>query len=702
MFSLLLLFGEIFICTLLIYCCKKFFKTTIGEIGSMLLVVIFIVGMFLSNSWVQKMPIVYDNVKIVAMGEKNDNSQGVEVSVRGITVRSLEQKFPEIKKGKWFFTTENNYMWRNSKDPRQPEGTTKSITLKVPVGTERALLFKKSDWGGKATVEFRKQETIVDTYTTGKLELEDSGMRRQVIQLVGRLCILGIIMCLFTLLLYALCRIIKSENEKHINKIVYGSVAAVFFVLTFSYLKTQEFWLDEMFQIGFSGTGKSLYETLMVTETTPPIFRLLANVWYNIMPYGEEWLLLLPTLFCAGFIYTVGILGEEIGGKYVGYTSTLLAATSSALLGNGAREFRSNALLAMLCCIFMLYYIKRMKTGKHSIAVIIIMVLLAYTHYFGVFICGAAFLLDVYYYFNKKKKLKDFVPYIVAGLLYVPWIFRFLELGQIEFEAAWQIQPSLRAVYNVLLYLCGSTGLMFLLAIGIIFIIFNKKQDSKNYDARFSMIFIAFVMIVCLYTYGTFIRPQATLWSHRYFLNILACIIVIIAYGIVQVGRLCIAGLQKIRSDATYIQYTKKACCILLATYLLISNIPNITANYTPAKKQDYKGAAETIYSHVDAYRGDSLVVFLYQDYVVDGWYEYYMTMQGKRDDIDYVSVTKIPADKQEAEEFFKQYKTIYFCYLMDYGSSSFKEQINKNYKVIKDDTSTCVRIYRRIEEEGI
>ena len=698
MISVLSFVGEVIFCALLVFICKKYFKDTIGKIATPVLAAIFIACLFLSNSWVQKMPIVYDEVGVVALDEKNEKSQGVEVSVQGIEIRRIKKEFPKVSEGKWFFTTEDNYMWRPESDPRQPEGTTKSIVLKVPVGTERTLLFRKSDWGGKAQVGFWNQKVVVDTYTTSALKLEDSGIRRQILQAAGRLFIFGVIMCVFAFLIYLLFRISQSENEKLKRKTVYASVALSFFAITAAYLETQEFWLDEMFQIGFSGTGKSLYETLMVTETTPPIFRLLANVWYNIVPYGEEWLLLLPTLFSAGFVYTVGLLGEEIGGKYVGYTSAMLAAVSTALLNNGVREFRANALLTLLSCVFMLYYVKRLKTGKYSVVVTVIMILLAYTHYFGVFLCGAAFILDVYYFCCKKKKIKDFIPYLIAVAVFVPWVFRLLELGHLKFEASWQIQPTLKAVYNLLIFLCGDALFVVLLAVGIISVLFNKNQSEKSFDARFSLIFIFFVMIACLYAYGTFIRPLATLWAHRYFMNILACSIVITAFGLVQVGRFLVAACERMLPNLKSVELAKKATCVLLSVFLLFSNMPKISAGYTPSSGQDYKGAAETIYSHVDAYKDDSIVVFLCQDYVVDGWYEYYMTMQGKRDDINYASVAKIPTQKEAAEEFFKPYETIYQCYLQEYACPSFTEQINEHYKLIKNDTSTRVRVYKRID----
>lgn len=696
MVSILVLLAEVAFCAIVFFVIKKYFNNSIGKIATPILVVMLIAILFLTNSWVQQVPVIYDKVKISALNEKNINSLGVEVSVQGIKTPSGQQDFPEVIEGKWFFTTESNYMWRPKRDVRQPQGTTKKIVLKVPAGAARSLLVKKSQWGGMATVKCCGQKNVVDTYTSAQISLADSSLKRQLFQAACRLMLFGLIVSAFVALLYVFARIYQGDDDKLKSKSTYALIAAAFLFLVFPYLSEQEFWLDEMFQIGFSGTGKSLYETLMVTETTPPLFRMIANVWYNIMPYGEEWLLLLPTLFCAGFIYTVGLLGEEIGGKYVGYTSALIAAVSSALLNSGAREFRANALLAFLSCVLILYYIKNLKTGKYKIAFTLSMLLLAYTHYFGVFLCGAVFLLDVYYFFTKKKTYKDFIPYVIVFVLYIPWILRFLSLGQMSFEAFWQPVPNFKELYNLALYLCGDLIKVILLSLGVfsIFAICKvKKEEAYN---SLPLAIIPFIMVLCVYAYGTFVRPQASLWTNRYFLNIIPCSIVVISYALVIIGKFLLLNVNKSLKDVKITKTIKKAICIILPIWLLVSNFSNISADYTAPNKSDFKGAANTIYSHVDAYKKDSLVVMVCQGYVVDGWNEYYMTMQGRRDGLKYISIEDMPNDTAKAEEFFSQYKTIYMCYLQDYGSAVLNNQLTKNYDLIQDNTSTCVRIYKR------
>ena len=509
MFSVLLLLAEAFFCLIAVFALLKYFKNYVGKIALPLLILYFVVCLFFTNRIVQKVPVVYDEVTVTATGEKSNKANGNEVSVSGVTVNAVQQKFPEVKSGKWFFTTENNYMWRDSSDERQPQGTTNSITLKIPVGTKRVLKFNKSDWGGKATVRIFGKTKRINTYKAAELELPNSGRKIMLLQLAVRVLMFGIIIALFAALLLFGLYIYKSRNKALKKHGFYALLSLGYLLVNVPYLNGQHFWLDEMFQIGFSGTGKSLYDTLMVTETTPPLFRLLANIWYNLMPYGEQWLLLLTAFFAAGMVYVIGMLGEELGGKGIGYCAAMLSFVSTALLNSGVREFRSNSLHGLLAALAILYYLRNLKTGKYKIHFTVFMVLLAYTHYFGVFLCGTFFLLDVYFYFKKRRKINDITPYVILGIAYIPWLFRFMTLNQLESSAFWQDRPSLRELYFLFMFLCGSNVKLLLFIVGFVLLCvkLEKKKLSEDY---FALLFISFVMIACVYAFCL------ALWLYRH------------------------------------------------------------------------------------------------------------------------------------------------------------------------------------------
>ena len=249
MINILIFSLELLLCIGVFYFAKKYFKNTMGKLSTAVLVVILTTVLFLVNSWVQETPVIYDKVRVEALNEKSDSSMGVEVSINGMKTSIGQQFFPEVVEGKCFFTTESNYMWRPEYDLRQPKGTTREIVLNVPVGKDRILLFKKSEWGGKAVVKCCGGKSLIDTNLEAQVNLTDSSFKRRLFQAACKIALFGLIVGAFVALLYVLVRIYQSDDKKLKNKSTYFLIAITFILLVSPHLHTQEFWLDEMFQI---------------------------------------------------------------------------------------------------------------------------------------------------------------------------------------------------------------------------------------------------------------------------------------------------------------------------------------------------------------------------------------------------------------------------------------------------------------------
>ena len=695
MFFIIFLFLQLLICAVLLFTFVKFSQFKSRRSAVPFLALFIAVVLLFSDLFIPKLAICHDIVTVTAVKNEVIDPDKYEVSVSGFKWGNYKTGIPKTVSGKWSYTNENKYTYTPQSDDSHPSGLTDTISLSVPSGRNRALMFAKSKSGGKISVLCCGKTSVSDTRNVSFTELENSSLIKTLINFCFQLLITAVTAAsaLYVAVIYL--KIFLNSDSKGRQKCIYAVIAAAFFLWNVIYLPRQEFWLDEMFQIGFSGTGKSLLQTLMVTETTPPLFRLIANIWYNIMPYGEEYLLLLPTLFGAGFVFVTGLLGYELGGKNMGCVSCLLAAVSPALLHSGVDEFRSNSLLALLSAIGLYMYIKKQENAESSAGFTVSMILLSYTHYFGVFLCGAFFLLDAASsVFEKKSPLTYIKPYIVTFISYIPWLIRFLSLGQIGFAASWMTKPSLNAIYSLLLYLSGSREMLFLLAIGMVAAAMGNWQTQNKYNKAVPVIFIPCIMIACLYVYGTFIRPEATLWTNRYFLNILPCIICLCAYAITYAGKLFGAAFRMFCPKA--LPLLKKAMFTVLVLILVINHIPVISAEYNASKNQDFKATADAIYAKPDIYGESTAAVILCQDYVKDGWNDYYLTMQGKRSEINCISKTDIPTDKAEAEKFFSKYKLIYLCYLQGEKCPSFDVQISEHYTLTNDDKEHLIRTYVR------
>ena len=115
------------------------------------LLVCIVLATVISNGILNLVPLPTNELVVTATGEKNDNAVNNEINIINYIVGGEEYVIKNPTEGKWFWKGDV-YMWRNENDSRQPAGTTRSITLNIPYGQERAIQFGLSEWNGRELV----------------------------------------------------------------------------------------------------------------------------------------------------------------------------------------------------------------------------------------------------------------------------------------------------------------------------------------------------------------------------------------------------------------------------------------------------------------------------------------------------------------------------------------------------------------------
>jgi hypothetical protein len=667
---------------------------------------------FLSITVSKNIPALKDELKLTALDERNDKSNATEIILTDIKVDGKSIDIPEPVEGKWFFVG-SGYMWRPNSDARRPVETTQSVVLKIPVGFERNISFNKGDWSGKVKIECGDYTEIADTNTQSVFWIGHSAPVTFILNFVCRYVFFCLLMLLFSgvFLAYTVVFAGKKGSEEMRSRMLYIGIALASFAYMIFFSKNHTFWLDEMYQLGFSGTGKSLFETLMVTETTPPVFRLVANLWYNVAPYGEEWLLLLPEFFCMAAVYLTGRLGETVYNRTCGLIAAVFVAVSSSVFVSGAYEFRAYGMLLMLFALHLLIYTKRLKQGRDAslkmiILQIITMTLLAYSHYFGVFLCALCGLFDFVLLILKKVRFRVLLSYIVTAVLYVPWIMRLLQLNQIMGDASWMSDPSLSTLHEMFEYLCSEHFIpQILFLVGLIVIIYRYYRGLKDSDAQeinipliSVLLFVSF--IACMYLYGNVVNTTATLWVKRYFIGLIPLAGIIAAVGADTLA----SAVQKLFPEKKAL---KSIICVAVIFTLFAISFPVIAKQ--PFSKnhgvtQVYDKAADWIYDrHTNIFSERTLVLYADEAYIADSWNEYYLTKQGKREPVN-VECTRTLIPKLRAEDngfakYFDGYDTVYLCYMSRAVPKDINAILTSNsFELTEENTDLRIRTYKRIQ----
>src|ERR1700741_4565359 len=157
-------------------------------------------------------------------------------------------------------------------------------------------------------------------------------------------------------------------------------------VLRFYRLGHQGFWFDEgnpALLVHFS-PGKML-GLIPQTESTPPLYYMVAWVWARVFGYGESGLRSLSAVCGVLLVPVVYAAGARLISRRAGVIAAALAACSPLLIWY-SQEARSYSMLALLSAVSLLAfaYARVSPTPRGLVAWVVASALALATHYYAV------------------------------------------------------------------------------------------------------------------------------------------------------------------------------------------------------------------------------------------------------------------------------------------------------------------------------
>ncbi len=180
----------------------------------------------------------------------------------------------------------------------------------------------------------------------------------------------------------------------------------------------QSLWLDEAAQAIMASKSVGEIWSARQADFHPPLFYIISHYWMQVS-HSEVWLRLLPVIFGVISIYLIYLtpppspkLGE---GNARGVVFPLFAAFFLAINSYHiyySQEFRSYSLLAMLGILSMYFLVR-----KKYLFMAVTNALILYTHYSGIFLILAQFIIAP----------STIIYFLISIILYIPWLPRFVE-----------------------------------------------------------------------------------------------------------------------------------------------------------------------------------------------------------------------------------------------------------------------------------
>jgi len=167
-----------------------------------------------------------------------------------------------------------------------------------------------------------------------------------------------------------------------------AGLAAAGVALRFATLGLQSYHHDEVVTAArvLPGSFGHMLHEVRISESTPPLYYVLAWVWSKCFGLGEAGLRSLSALFGAATIPVAYLIGKELSSRRAGVIAAALVAFNPMLVWY-SQEARAYALLILLCAVSLLFFLRfRRSGGGRDLALWSVSSALALvSHYFAVF-----------------------------------------------------------------------------------------------------------------------------------------------------------------------------------------------------------------------------------------------------------------------------------------------------------------------------
>jgi mannosyltransferase len=351
--------------------------------------------------------------------------------------------------------------------------------------------------------------------------------------------------------------------------------------LRFATLDLQSFDFDEAITVGpvLGGSFASMLDAIPQTESTPPLYYVLAWIWTQVFGLGEVGVRSLSALLGTALVPVAFGAARELAGRRAGLIAAALVAVNPQLIFY-SQEARAYSLLALLATLSFWAFVvaRRDAHGRGLVLWALASVAALLTHYFAAFLVvpEAVWLLAA-----RRPRLPVVLaclPVAAVGAALVP-----LALSQSDGRTDWisdlALGERLRGAVKMSLtgeYDPTSNRQLALLAIVLALALVIALRRADAHERRRAALALALGCLV-------FAIPLAIDLTAR---ELLTAKNLILAVPLFAIGLACVLGAR--RAGALGVAAAGLVCAAGLAITLVTMAEPRL-------RRPDYRAIAETL-----------------------------------------------------------------------------------------------------------
>jgi hypothetical protein len=299
------------------------------------------------------------------------------------------------------------------------------------------------------------------------------------------------------------------------------------------------FWIDEGLSVGIASHALTDIPAVLRLDGSPPLYYLLLHVWIAVAGDSERATHTLSAIFAVLAVPAAAWALLPAFGARAAVAGAALVALSP-FVGFYADEGRMYSLLFLLGILtagaFLRVFVLRRRRWAPGCAVLLAALL--YTHAWGAFFAAAAGMTGVVllaFARDRRALLVDLaVAFGGAALLFAPWLPTALEQSR-HTGAPWSHAPSPHSLARALTRMLSGIKpeWVLLVAGGLGALLALWRGGPAQRRAVLGLVAVAAGTLLLGFLASTQITPA---WSYRYFVIVLAPLLLAIGAGLARIG----------------------------------------------------------------------------------------------------------------------------------------------------------------------
>jgi hypothetical protein len=342
---------------------------------------------------------------------------------------------------------------------------------------------------------------------------------------------------------------IRNSNVTN-PKLIFSLALGLFFACRLWHFTSYDLWGDEIFSLEIAQQDwRGLFSGVAKDVVHPPLFYILLKVWLIIGGDSLIWMKIFPLLTAFATVIPFLRLARELNLRQAEINFAIFLMGVNGYLIYYAQEIRMYSLLLLfsLCSLWLFVRLanSEAEAGKSLVALLVVNLLLAYTHYFGLLVIGVEFTFLLIW---KRQKLYRLMVALVLPIICLsPWVYIVIgkakEKGGLQSNAAWIPRPRLNnllmfyrelngdLIFRDSIYVC-----LFLfgapILIWIACLVKNRQEDQQRLRAlKYLLMFCGLpVLVTCCASY---ILPYSV-WVDRYLIIVAVPYMLLLAIAVFQ------------------------------------------------------------------------------------------------------------------------------------------------------------------------